>query len=227
MKLKIPESHRNALRKLFALDKEARAGLVRALQKAAPALSPSNLAESISAEVKLDKQITKELVAVFAAMYWAKDARRVPLDEFVEYACDAIRDLKDETIRPPDGDWTYVKGYLKTILSFEESLGVSAKAMDVMAEHANTYCKARVLTDIRPVFKSDVSAGPAAAVIVQTLKLRYHRGDEMSEFFLAMDSEDMAKLRSVLDRAEAKAAALRGILAGSGTPYIDVPHGEG
>ncbi len=226
MALRIPERHKSVIQKLFAMTEESREALLKALEKAQPGPSSSVLAESIRAEAKIDSETSKDLVKFFTGMYWARDIRDVPLVKFVERVCEAIQAFGDDRLRPADGDWNRFKEYLKRILSFEDSLGVAAKAMDVMREHEHTYCEARVLTDIRPVFKSNVEDRPAAGVIIHILRLRYHEGEATKEFFVALDSEDVVDLLRILRRAQAKENTLKGLLAESAIPHVEAPHRE-
>ena len=50
---------------------------------------------------------------------------------------------------------------------------------------------------------------PNAAVVVHTLKLMYHSGDEHDEFFIALDINDVRELRELLNRAEKKDQVLQ------------------
>ena len=226
MALRIPERHKSIIQNLFAMTEESREALLRALEKAQPAPSPSVLANSFQAETNLDRETSKGLVEFFTGMYWARDIRDVPLADFVDRVCEAIQAFKDAELRPADGDWNRFKEYLKRILSFEDSLGVAAKASDVMREYEHTYCEARILTDIRSVFKPNVEDKPAAGVIMHILRLRHHEGRELRDFFVALDSEDLADLLRILRRAQAKESSLKKLLAESAIPHVEVPHRE-
>ena len=92
-------------------------------------------------------------------------------------------------------------------------LRVAAKALDVSTEYEHVFSSARVLTDVRPVFPDDDTAAPAAAVIVNNLKLDYYGPDgSLREFHVALDRADVISLRDVLDRALLKTASVRKLL---------------
>lgn len=97
-------------------------------------------------------------------------------------------------------------------LSFDKSLGVTAKAIDVFMQHEHVFCNARMMTDIRPIFQDEPSAKPSAAAIVHTLKIGYHLGREYKEFFVALDNEDVKILQNVLDRETVKTSSLHTVL---------------
>jgi len=106
------------------------------------------------------------------------------------------------------------------LLSYESSLGTTSKALDVMTEHERILCGARVITDVRSVF-ADPAEKPTAAVIVHMLKISYHQNREHKDFYVALDSSDVRKLKEILQRAELKAKSLSAVLAGTGISILD------
>src|SRR5690606_37680681 len=93
--------------------------------------------------------------------------------------------------------------FLTRALDLRDSVGVTSKAWVVIREYERTYCSGRVLTDLRPVFGLD-SDQPAAFVVAHNLRISFHRGDELEEFFVALRSKDLQDLKQVLERASQK-----------------------
>ena len=109
-----------------------------------------------------------------------------------------------------------------TVVLGIESLGLVVKAQDVLVAHARTYARARILSDIRPVFGNDVSAQPPAAVIVHMLNMIYNRAGRRENFTVALDEKDINQLIEVLERARVKNKTLKEIIEKSGLRYIGV-----
>ncbi len=107
------------------------------------------------------------------------------------------------------------------LLNLDSSLGVTAKAIDVMTEHERIFCSARIISDIRPVFagKEDEAS---AAVIIHNLQIGFHYCGKHKEFYVALDTADIQKFKDCIVRAEKKEQALKSILTKSGTAYLDV-----
>src|SRR5262249_11812011 len=120
-----------------------------------------------------------------------------------------------------DDQWGEQKTFLTKILECEESIGITAKALSVMLDHARVFGNARILTDFRPVFRSNPNKPPAAAVIVHTLKIEYREDHEMKEFFVALDSLDIARLEELIKRAKLKEVALNKSLSSSKIPVLE------
>src|SRR5208283_4076545 len=97
-----------------------------------------------------------------------------------------------------------------------EPLTYPAKATGVMGDHDSVFLRTRVLTDIRTIFGPDVSALPKGAVILNMLKIAYQHSGEEDNFYVALDSEDVKTLITVLQRALAKATSLKTVLEKAG-----------
>jgi hypothetical protein len=149
-----------------------------------------------------------QIAESLAGLYTARSMRDVPIAEFVEDVCDAMESVPQEELRLPPAEREPFKEKLRTLLS-SDFFAIVAKAYDLATEE-RTFCSARILTDLRPVFGARVEDGPQAMVVLHTLKLTYHEGSQKhQDFFLSLDASDLKALRKVLDRAEAKADTLR------------------
>ncbi len=102
-----------------------------------------------------------------------------------------------------------------------ESLNTTAfKAKELQSESERTFCEARIITDIRPVFGENLD-DPPTMMIVQTLKVGFHE-PEHKDVFIALDSDDILSLKKTLDRAELKAKKLKSLLDSSGMRSISL-----
>ncbi|MCX6381767.1 MAG: hypothetical protein NT023_20210, partial [Armatimonadetes bacterium] len=121
--------------------------------------------------------------------------------------------------KPADWKAEIFATYLKQILSVEQ-IDIIAKATSVLLDHERVYSNARVLTDIRPVFSSDVAIMPTAVLIVHMLKIGYHENGEHKEFYVALDTEDVRKLQETLERATTKDKSLKDLLGQTNLSYL-------
>jgi hypothetical protein len=82
------------------------------------------------------------------------------------------------------------------------------KAMELSYDYTNLLRKARILTDIRPLFDEQGDA-VEAAVVTHTLRLGYSSECGNHELSVALDLQDVKKLRDQCDRAIKKASSIR------------------
>ena len=107
-----------------------------------------------------------------------------------------------------------------TILLAVKNLIVASKAIYLRRDYEHTYCRTRILTDIRPIFEEDRTLPPVNALIVHTLQLVYHEGSGTKEIHIALDVENLSSLKVQIERAEEKTKSLKTLLAKVKLPTI-------
>jgi predicted transcriptional regulator len=217
--LSIPERYQIGVSKIRELD----LGTVRSLRQAldqsvynedhpqATAVATTAL-ESISqssGSVADFRNISQALVS----MYLVKSRRDLSLEEFVDRVADALEELPAPELRLDAGERESFKEKLQILLG-AEVFGVVSKVDDLRTESERIFCHARIITDMRPVFGSDVTKGPTAVLVTHNLKIAFHesgrKGDH--EIYVTLDAEDLSDLKEIILRAEAKANTLRAIV---------------
>jgi hypothetical protein len=201
--LRIPESDRPGILLIRDLPEEVFAGLFSYVQGSSqgapsvPGLAPEDAGEIISA---------------LRSMYQFKAYAEVSSDQFVSDVVEALRDLRE--IAPANE--AVVRARLGRLLNIQW-MDVRAKATLLFLENERTFCEARILTDARPVFGTDVSAPPLGMAIQHMLKIGFHEdtGDS-KEIYFALRPQDLDELRRVIERAETKEKSLRSTLEASG-----------
>jgi hypothetical protein len=143
----------------------------------------------------------------------------VPLDKFVDDVCESLVDSEPAFFQQTDEK--KFRERASRIFSVE-NLFIYAKALILRNEHERQFCRARIFSDIRPVYSDDPKAHPSAVVITHTLKIEYHgAGGKLHELHLGISPESIAKLADVLTRAKDKNESLRDALAETDLTLID------
>ena len=100
-----------------------------------------------------------------------------------------------------------------------KTVSLSSKVQRLRLEYPNTFHDAMVLTDIRPIFDK-VEDRPVGGAITHTLKIEYHEVGEHKQFYVALDAEDLQKMKKILQRAEAKESSLKSLLNDASVPDL-------
>jgi hypothetical protein len=165
-----------------------------------------------------------KILDLLVTLYEIKSQRDVAVEEFVDSVCDAMESLDNPEYRLAPSERADFAGKLLTLLN-AEIFALVTKAQDLVTEDERTFCHARILTDLRPIFGSNVEDGPKAMITMHTLKLAFHQqgsSADHGEFYVAMDAEDLQALRKLIDRAEAKAKSLHSAL-GKNVKLFGIP----
>ena len=116
---------------------------------------------------------------------------------------ETIQALYQAAIGQATGDADKLKGFQHRVkeLASIPSLVITAKALGVLAANANTFCRARTVSEVRPIFTEDALS--RRAVIVHQLGIIVHSGPKLEEnqFFVTMDADDLEDLKHVITRA--------------------------
>lgn len=217
--LTVPRYVRRGLEKLAGLTKESTQELLSVLKEEKASLSGSSMLQRIAARIE-EAEGLNDIIYMLLSIYRARQEYGLSTDTLVERMSSDIEELG--LSQDQQGQ---LKERLLEFLSIK-SLAVTAKAANVMTSHERIFRKARILTDVRPIFEEDDSGHPAAAVVIHMLKITYQQNDGDAHFFVALDTEDVRKLRDVLNRADKKAANLQSLLEATNVPYLEVRSAE-
>lgn len=209
MPLLIPPQDYPSLSKLLHLSEATAKSLIKALQEEPPALYLSKLSSRVSQKTGLSRPETYELLHVGAILFSSYKKLGRGLDEFLGILRETLAEANVPGLTFTADEWKTRKSFIGKFLECEDSVGVTAKALNVMVDHGRIFRDVRILTDFRPVFRSNPSQPPAAAVIIHTLKIEYKADRLDKEFFVALDSRDIDRLEKLIKRAKLKEKALK------------------
>jgi hypothetical protein len=215
-RLTIPPDQKAGLQKLDALSAEEFEQLKTALAAVPMRLYVFQLTREASDRVPtLHPASVEGIVEALWQIEFMRYALEAPKEPFMEDIAEAI------AVAGVTADLPALMERLDTLLGLP-SLTIATKAR-VLLTDANSYCRSRVLTDIRPVFGPEVEAMPQAGVVVHHLTIGYHTtGPNMSDVVVSLDADDINNLIETLQRAQKKQYQLQQVLAAAKVPYLDV-----
>ncbi|MGD0288503.1 MAG: hypothetical protein ABSC63_02450 [Candidatus Binataceae bacterium] len=185
--------------------------------------SASRIADKIGVPGDEVKLILRAVVSLSGLR--AESGENVP--EFLEKLGEAITESGHLPLRAlSDVERQQLKANLARLLSFEPFI-MASKAIYLRQDYERTYCLARIFTDIRPIFGDDRTAKPLASILVHMLKLKYHKASDLKEIHIALDTADLAALKSAIERAEQKAKSLESFLKDAKVPAFMEPPKDG
>ncbi len=220
MKLQVPPRDEPLLAKFIQMSPEEVASLIQSLREEQPTLDIEQLADSIADRLSLDRGRTNEALRFLANLSIARQTLGMPIDEFVAELRTAIETTGKKDLSP--GDWRDFQTAVTEVLSGDNALAVSSKALDISSDTERAYCYARVLTDLRPIFRANVEQAPAAMVAVHTLKIVYHGDGKHRDFFVTLDRADLEQLSDLLQRALKKEASLKALVSEKSITFLEV-----
>lgn len=217
--LKIPSSYQPGISVLAGMPESSYVELLRALSQSPSGFSTDReLIAWVSTEVKaVTPADLKRLIITLVSLYRLR-SRQQGLTA-TELARDVALAARDALGIQADENAILARR-LESLLGLESLSTTAFKAKELQLESERTFCDARIITDLRPVFGDSLEAAPSM-MIVHTLKLGFHE-KQHKDIFVALDEADIAALQKTLQRAEEKSRKLRSVLDSSGIKTIDV-----
>lgn len=211
----IPKAQQPALKCLLGLPRVQAQGLLAALRSEQPSFYLETMASRLAAKLQLPSNDLADILMMLASMYLTSRSTDHSSDDFATGVIHAAKDL--DSLKDATTDWDHARQLIAGLLACDTSLGVTAKAISVTSDHEKLFSKARILTDMRPIFGDKIEERPAAAIVVHTLRITYrahpHQRADLSSFFVAMNAEDLRELQTQIARALAKEQAIGRALA--------------
>lgn len=216
MPLEIPPEDRNAIATVKTLTPAVLETFIFALKGAPPISNPHEMAEHMAKLIpSFPKDRLASVLEMLYTLYYIRDLSGVRPGTFLNDLMESVA----SGLSLSKHDVPKVRMMLERLLSID-TLNTVSKASRLQRDGERLFCMAKILSDIRPVFKSNPSLAPAGAVITHTLKIGYHEGRDHLETQIVLDSDDLDALAAVIERARAKDKTLRAFLKRSKLPNL-------
>ncbi|RIK82563.1 MAG: hypothetical protein DCC68_06010 [Planctomycetota bacterium] len=97
-------------------------------------------------------------------------------------------------------------------LTLDHPLTLLNKVSELTYAHQRVLNSSRIITDVRPVFRTDATS-VVKSIVIHKLLIDHSSGGSKSRTEYALDAADVAELKRQCIRAEEKAAAIKALLA--------------
>lgn len=211
--LRIPKEFVEPAATLARLDDETFEALVGCLASPGPAVVdryelPSTMADCTDLSYDDCDGIIQMAVSLMSVAVQVTDGDMAAIAQVVSRA--------DEL--PGDTDRDIVAGRLTTLLR-SDAVELLRSAMDLLAEHDHVLSKARIVTDLRPIFPKSTTAQMRAVVVGHSLRFQLI-GAEPRTIEIALDAFDLRALQTVIQRAVDKEESLSNFVVDNGLPLV-------
>jgi hypothetical protein len=212
-KLRVPKAQLPHLVTLSRMDAASFKQLAAALANAPLKFRTAELAKAVAATATADSaKQTRLIVHVLRELALVRALHEVDREEFAHDVVEGVVS-RQEDFTTADRD--RLSRRLAELIGLP-SIDAPAKAHSLLVDHANYMCRARIFTDVRPVFGSDVDQTPMTAMVVHTLKVSFHQGSSVRDFFVVLDGGDLELLSDLIERAKGKEKTLHATIAAAG-----------
>ena len=188
--LTVPEQYANGLEHILTLSPETGKKIAEELEKAQTTDTRELMEHVVLVAPEVSIRHAREFVNTLRSLYVARTSMELNVDSFVREIIRAARqEAPNVTFATAEAEQA-ASLMLRDLLSVRP-LSILSKARGLHTDHENVYCSARIMTDLRPVFDTDVSEDPVGFAMAHVLKLGYHHNGKHTELYVAMDKTDL------------------------------------
>jgi|GEM_PF-6370931 len=198
-KLSVPDSDKRTTALFAAIADDEFSQVIDLLRQASPRISGDELADQLGENAWSDKDLISDVIRVAIRMYKARSANNIKDDEVLAALCQGMDEQEIEIVR-------------KRFRSLTElpAVQIAALAESELTGHSRVLLATSILTDLRllPILPSENDAFHFSLLVHQLKIKNYHEG-ETQDMYFAMDENDLAELKSVIDGALSRSRELR------------------
>jgi hypothetical protein len=194
--------------------------IISTLSDLTSATKPSEIEEAIKSHLpdeKADKLTA--LMRMMMSLYALRRQRDMNVEELIEglnYAIDSSSKWEEGEIEK----WRNLDPQIRNFFSLTTVMSV-VKVLDLSYDYSNLLQNTKILTDVRPVFNDEATC-INGSVVSFTLRLYYNTLSESKTLSIALDKEDIIRLRKQCERALVKADTAKRFMVGNSIPMTVV-----
>lgn len=215
--IKVPTYHRDSIRRIARLAPGEFEGLAAALEAASRSvLARSGLGNGVAEALTIDREAAQVLVDALIGAGGVRQRRNATAKEIAgAIAADATLKLEDQEAQA-------LSQRLARLLDVPNVM-LLTHAAGLLSEDDRTFCSARTLSDLRPVFDTESDPPQMTGVLIRhSLKIRVHTENDTESFFVTIDKRGLLDLREAIDRAIAKGEVLTATASGASLKLLDM-----
>lgn len=217
----IPPSELPQFRILVNTDRRVLSKVADALAELQPTLDIEALTNAVAERVSLAGKDLESIIGLLSRLAFIQSRFGFGTESFLEALTGSLKELpEDKWAEPDQKGWEQMQEQLAALLNPANALGCGAKAGELLLEQQLVFHKARIITDLRPVFDQEAQA-IQAYLPFHTLVISYFESVEVREVHIAMDSSDVIMLMRQLERAKQKEQVLKEQLNGKQLQVIN------
>lgn len=178
--------------------------LVAAFEHTEPQLFVRPFASAVAQHAIAGEKFVEELCFFLAEWFsLLSENPKAHLDRIAEF-------LAGPPVGRSEHELSTLRGQWRRVMQADMTLGATLKAFYIWRRQANAYQSAATTTEIRPVYRSDVTLSPKHALVLHQLHISYLTEYGTQTTHVAMDSDSIAAMINTLERALVKEQTLIG-----------------
>jgi len=219
---RIPDAYKSGIKVIISLSDDDLSNVIKVFKESSVVLNVREFNQKLTDKIDFLQPLeAKNLVDALGSLYELRLELDISSEEFVDEIVSAIIEDTEKPLELLPDNFDKFKERLFQLLNIE-SLSLRTKAANLIVDNQIIFRDAKLISDIRPIFGTDVEDLPIGTVLVHTLKIDYIENEFPKNFHIALDDKDVEKLITLLKRTQLKAESLRKLVKSVGLSNYEV-----
>lgn len=193
--ISIPMRDLKKIKSFSELSKETQSKFLHHLQNFELGTMPKTFIDKVSEDLGMPNFEIGELFSTVMNLVNSKKFIDVKDKNFYDLILESLNKEEDLPMDPVD--------IISTLKLFtentNENIYITLEALKINGDNARIYVDSKFHSEIRPVIIDNIHEGN---VCIHVLKLEYRENNEMKDFYLSLDFEDLNSLKENIEKAE-------------------------
>jgi hypothetical protein len=183
--------------------------LIAQFQKIEPTpLHPVHLVDAVYQTLGEDEKVAESIFRLLFSLYEVRRLHSLSQDDVLKGLQFQIN--KSNWSKQEIDKWQSIQPQLEKLLDLENIWTVS-KALDLAYEYHDLYQRARIITDIRPVFTQN-GLSIQGCIVTHTLQITFVDDNGTHDTYILIDESDIDQLMRACERAKIKSQTVKRLI---------------
>lgn len=213
-KVRINKDFEERFETLMALSEESLTLLLQQIEKVDTMVSPEKLSERLYETLNISKKDLTDILNLVFSLNHLKQVTDFSSEKIADDLIEALQETESENLKSD-----HCKEYLLKVMSIEGIISTHIKASIVAANQEKLLLDTALITDIRPIFDGNEFR---SSLIIHNLKIEYVEGENSHTIYLALDGNDLRKLKDSIKDAELREKSIKSKFSTTGITFINL-----
>lgn len=212
-KIKLDKDQEHGFELLLALSEESLILMIDSIEKVGEKTFPSNLPENLHQDMGISEEDLRKIISLIFSLHRSKQVSGYSSEKIVDDLLEALTETNNEKLTSE-----HCKEYLLKVMSIDR-VSSTVNALNAAYSREKILLGTEIITDVRPIFEHNEFTD---LLIIHNLKIEYGEpGKPRSAIYLALDRDDLSKLRDSIKNAESREEAIKSKLSSAGVTFIN------
>jgi|GEM_PF-4350529 len=193
--IKVPSKDLQQIKFYNELDSDVKKNALEALRGFEKGAMPNTFVKTLIEKTGFSRDHATGLLSLIMNFHHNQMTSDLNRESYFEKLFESLIQEDDLEIEPN----LIIDIFKELINNTNDNLLITLQALTLYGNNQKVFYGSKVFHEIRPIFVNDNNVG---TLCIHKLKIEFRQNDEIEEIFMALDTEDLQKLKEAISTAE-------------------------